>query len=114
MGIRKNRLQPAFKNHEDGRIHIIDSFPFYIGSEPDINQMVIDEPSVSRRHAAVIRGRQTGNYDLQDLKSTNGTWIGQTPVTYDQPVRLEPGSQVRFAMKSYEFMILDYPFGENE
>lgn len=108
LGIRKDLLKPAFKSLDDGKIYVIKEFPFYIGSDPGINQMVINESSVSRRHAAVIRGRQTGNYDLQDLRSTNGTWVNQTMLSYEKPVRLEVGSVIRFAIKSYEFIMLDH------
>lgn len=109
LSIRRDMLKPAFRSLETGKVYVIDDFPYYIGSEAGSNQMHINEPSVSRRHAAVIRGRQTGNYDLQDLKSTNGTWVDKTPVTYENPVRLEKGNVVRFAAKSFEFIILDQP-----
>ena len=108
LGIRKDLLKPAFKSLDDGKIYVIKEFPFYIGSDPGINQMVINESSVSRRHAALMRGRQTGNYDLQDLRSTNGTWVNQTMLSYEKPVRLEVGSVVRFAIKSYEFIMMDH------
>ena len=107
LSIRKDMLKPAFRSVDSGKVHVIDVFPFYIGSEAAGNQLVIDEPSVSRRHAAVIRGRQTGNYDLQDLRSTNGTWVDQKPISYEHPVRLEKGNIVRFAKKNYEFIMLD-------
>jgi len=109
LGIRKDMLQPAFRSLDDGRIFVVNVFPYFIGSVADMNQMVIEEPSVSRRHAAVIRGRQTGHYELQDLKSTNGTWIEDVSLTYDKPVRLEPGMRVRFAGKGFEFIMLDRP-----
>ena len=39
----------------------------------DLNDMVLDEPGVSRRHAA-IRGDASG-YWLSDLDSRNGTFV---------------------------------------
>ena len=109
LGIRKDKLQPALRDKKSGRIYTIEEFPYYIGSESGSNQLVVAEPGVSRRHAAIVRGKQTGYYDLQDLCSTNGTWINQTSITYEKPVKLESGDEIRFAGESFEFLIRDYP-----
>ena len=44
----------------------------YIGSAPD-NDLVLDDPSVSRNHLK-IDGERTG-YRVRDLESKNGTWF---------------------------------------
>lgn len=114
LGIRKNMLQPALKNLDSGKISVINEFPYFIGSKEGINQLVIKDPAVSRRHAAIIRGKQTGYYDLQDLRSTNGTWVGELELIYEKPVKLEPGNRIRFANESFEFIMLDCPPGEKK
>jgi serine/threonine protein kinase len=53
------------------------SFPLagektHIGRGPD-NDIAIDNPEVSRRHACVTRG--PGGYSVEDLGSTNGTFV---------------------------------------
>src|SRR5512138_1872478 len=51
--------------------------PVTIGRLPD-NVMVIDNPAVSARHARVYKeGHQ---YVLEDLKSTNGTFVNDKPI----------------------------------
>ena len=40
---------------------------------------MIDDPTVSRRHASVIFS--VGQLHLADLDSTNGTWVDGAPVT---------------------------------
>ena len=51
--------------------------PISIGRLPD-NTIVIDNPAVSARHARVYReGHQ---YVLEDLKSTNGTFVNDRPI----------------------------------
>ena len=51
--------------------------PVTIGRMPD-NNLVIDNPAVSGRHARVY---QEGNhYVLEDLKSTNGTFVNDKPI----------------------------------
>jgi pSer/pThr/pTyr-binding forkhead associated (FHA) protein len=51
--------------------------PVTIGRLPD-NNMVIDNPAVSGRHARVYR--EGNHYVLEDLKSTNGTFVNDKPI----------------------------------
>jgi pSer/pThr/pTyr-binding forkhead associated (FHA) protein len=51
--------------------------PVSIGRLPD-NQMIIDNPAVSGRHARVYK--EGNHYVLEDLKSTNGTFVNDKPV----------------------------------
>jgi pSer/pThr/pTyr-binding forkhead associated (FHA) protein len=61
-----------------------------IGRAPS-NQIVVDHPSVSAHHAALLR---TGaSYSLKDLNSTNGTWINCDRVT---EAELKDGDTIRF------------------
>ena len=61
-----------------------------IGRAPS-NQIVIDHPTVSAQHAALLR---TGDsYSLKDLNSTNGTQINGNFVT---DAELKDGDTIRF------------------
>lgn len=51
--------------------------PVSIGRLPD-NVMTIDNPAVSGRHARVYK--EGDNYVLEDLKSTNGTFVNDRPI----------------------------------
>ena len=51
--------------------------PVSIGRLPD-NLLVIDNPAVSGRHARVYK--EGNHYVLEDLKSTNGTFVNDKPV----------------------------------
>ena len=53
--------------------------PLIIGRDGGLCQLVIDDPTVSRRHASVIFS--VGQLHLADLDSTNGTWVDGAPVT---------------------------------
>ena len=55
----------------------IGSHPVSIGRLPD-NAVVIDNPAVSGRHARVYR--EGNHYVLEDLKSTNGTFVNDQPI----------------------------------
>jgi pSer/pThr/pTyr-binding forkhead associated (FHA) protein len=51
--------------------------PVNIGRLPD-NTIVIDNPAVSGRHARVFR--EGNHYVVEDLKSTNGTFVNEKPI----------------------------------
>ena len=60
--------------------------------------LVIEDPQVSRRHAAV---RPAGDaLEIEDLGSLNGTWVNGARVT--GKVRLALGDQVRVGDSSFE------------
>jgi hypothetical protein len=61
--------------------------------------VVLTDPSVSRRHAC-LRFRD-GTWMLQDLDSLNGTWVNDVRVGRCQ---LRPGDQVEFAG---EYLLVD-------
>ena len=53
--------------------------------------VVLDEQFVSQRHARMFR--RDGEVFVEDLGSTNGTWVNGERVTGQRPVR--PGDQVQ-------------------
>jgi DNA-binding NtrC family response regulator len=54
------------------------------------NDLVIDDPTVSRRHLSVRRG-ETG-LEVRDLESTNGVFVGTTRI---REALIEPGTRLR-------------------
>ncbi|HUF04121.1 MAG TPA: FHA domain-containing protein [Aridibacter sp.] len=59
------------------------------------NDIVIDDPSVSKVHASVALGR-SGGIVMADTGSTNGTFIGESRMPYGKATPLSEGSKVRF------------------
>ena len=55
----------------------LDAYPISIGRLPD-NTIVVDNPAVSGRHARVFREGE--HYVVEDLKSTNGTFVNEKPI----------------------------------
>jgi predicted component of type VI protein secretion system len=55
----------------------VGTHPVSIGRLPD-NHIVIDNPAVSGRHARVFR--EGNHYVVEDLKSTNGTFVNDKPI----------------------------------
>ena len=70
------RLTLKFDNREL-QACALDAHPISIGRLPD-NTIVVDNPAVSGRHARVFR--EGDHYVVEDLKSTNGTFINDKPV----------------------------------
>jgi hypothetical protein len=64
--------------------------PVLIGRAPE-STLVLDDDYASARHARIYT--QDGEWFVEDLGSTNGTFIGPNRLT--QPVRLEAGVAVR-------------------
>jgi hypothetical protein len=62
-----------------------------IGRGP-MNEIVLTDPEISRRHAQIIR--QGENYAIEDLGSTNGTFVNQLRVTALTP--LNHGDNIDF------------------
>jgi pSer/pThr/pTyr-binding forkhead associated (FHA) protein len=61
-----------------------------IGRAPD-STLVIDDDYASSRHARLYAG--DGGWIVEDLGSTNGTWIDRTRIT--SPTVLPPGAALR-------------------
>jgi pSer/pThr/pTyr-binding forkhead associated (FHA) protein len=72
---------------------------FFIGGNGPIeigkaatNQIIFEGNTVSRRHCALVRSGNAGDWELRDLKSTNGLYINGGRI--DRQV-LRPGSAIR-------------------
>ncbi|MGI9518123.1 MAG: SpoIIE family protein phosphatase [Pirellulaceae bacterium] len=86
--------------NEDGvdqRINLNDDV-VTIGRHPDCG-IVIDDPSVSRKHAQVVQ--QNGKYLIEDLKSRNGTFLNRRMI--QQSTRLLSGDQIRICDALFTF-----------
>jgi hypothetical protein len=68
-------------DHDDGQL--------LVGRDPDACDVVLEHPTVSRKHAQLHH--RDGAWVLQDLDSTNGTTINGKRVVRS---RLEPGDRV--------------------
>jgi ABC-type multidrug transport system ATPase subunit/pSer/pThr/pTyr-binding forkhead associated (FHA) protein len=66
------------------------------------NELVLDAPNVSRRHARLQR--VDGSYELMDLGSANGTLVGGREIEPRTPIRISPGA--RFSVGPYEVEVL--------
>lgn len=78
LGLYASKKEAALIQLETGKRFTLKGETIYIGRQ-DNNNLVIDDPSVSRRHARL--DREGPSYIITDLGSTNGTQINQIPIT---------------------------------
>jgi pSer/pThr/pTyr-binding forkhead associated (FHA) protein len=74
-----------------------------IGREDPISEVFPDldltscggmEKGVSRRHA--VMHRSDGGYTIEDMGSTNGTYVNRKRIQPNVPQQVQPGDEVRF------------------
>lgn len=82
----------------------LETFPFYIGSQAG-TQYDPGRNGISRLHAVI--DRKDGKYWIQDLNSTNGTWLnGQGLLPHESRV-IQNGDRIVMAELDYEFRAFD-------
>src|SRR5207253_681028 len=88
---------------ELGKRAAIGRSAFQIGRSSK-NELPIDQESVSRHHARITSStsQQKSGYWIEDLGSTNGTWINDERVTAKRP--LKDGDQIRVGRSILKFM----------
>lgn len=85
-----------------GRNFKIDVPVFLVGSQDGEANGVIFTSSVSRHHALIYREEE--NYFIEDLNSTNGTYLNGEALGYKEKVPLSKNDKVRFADEAYRFV----------
>lgn len=76
-----------------------------IGRDRD-NDVVILRAQISSHHLEISAG--PGGFEVQDLKSTNGTWINQTRVR--APLHLGPEDRIRIPQLTIEAAWAPFPY----
>ncbi len=79
---------------------ILDTFPFTIGKNPS-NLLTINNPLVSRSHARILKNNDT--FFIEDLNSSNGTKINDTPIASYTLTEINSGDIISFADLTYIF-----------
>ncbi|HNJ40498.1 MAG TPA: FHA domain-containing serine/threonine-protein kinase [Acidobacteriota bacterium] len=75
--------------------HLIGRTDMYSGIFPEIDLTPFEkETKVSRRHATIYR--KGDQFYIEDLKSSNGTYVGNLRLTAHQPYLLQNGDELQF------------------
>lgn len=79
----------------------IEGAEFLVGKNKDQVHGVIDARGVSRLHARIVR--ESDIYYIEDLNSTNGTYLNGVPLEYHQRMELCKDDHIRFGSEEYVF-----------
>ncbi len=75
---------------------------FVIGKNEKEVDGIIGSKSISRVHARLELSE--GIYYIEDLNSTNGTWLNGESLEYKEKQPIEPGDRIAFGEEEYIFM----------
>ncbi|KAG2446500.1 hypothetical protein HYH02_008491 [Chlamydomonas schloesseri] len=75
------------------------------GRVPELADVVLDHPSISRQHATAAWHPGRGVWLLTDLGSTHGTWVGEQRLAKNEPTELRPGVELRFAASTRRYKL---------
>lgn len=70
-------------------------FPCVIGKSARSCDLVVDSPVISRVHARIIE--QNNEYYIEDLNSTNHTYLNDVKINSHEVLRINEGDQISFA-----------------
>lgn len=60
---------------------------------------------ISGTHFRIMYESEESTFYIEDLGSTNGTWLGQTKLTVRVPLKLEDGSMIKVAREEVQFKV---------
>lgn len=101
LSVKKTEQYPSLISQKNGETVFLTKFPFYIGSLSGYMDFVIEQETVSRFHAKLIR--KENQILVVDLNSTNGTAVNGRGVGVQEQVPLCHGDCVMFAEEEYLF-----------
>ena len=79
----------------------------FIGSDPSLTAVPLEDPSVDRMHARLIR-QVDGDYLLKDQGSIAGTWVNYEEIP-NEGLLLTDGDHIHFGRAFFQFKRLNAP-----
>jgi len=77
----------------EGNLLAMDRDPIRVGRAAD-NDWSFNDSSVSNYHARGKKNKRGSGYEVEDLRSTNGTWVRERRIGGAEVI--DPGTKVRF------------------
>lgn len=97
-GLRGYLIYEGFDNYPNFQIQ---GDSCTIGKEAGV-ELLLDKETISRVHAKIEC--LENKYYIEDLNSTNGTFINEEPLIYKKRVQLKENDMIRFADVRYRFL----------
>ena len=90
------------RKNQQGHDFDVDKFPFTIGKLEGYVNAVINVPAVSRLHARIYQ-KPNGDYQIEDMNSTNGTFVNNQRMPPYTKAPLHVGDVIDLADEEFEF-----------
>lgn len=98
--------------NEAEKVIVLDSDEITIGRSAQQADVVVDQPTVGRLHARILRDEQ-GNLTLFDCDSETGTWIRYAPVG-KHGAQLHDGDLIQFGQEVFRFEQAKFAMRQHE
>ena len=85
-----------------GKIFPLQKTEIAIGREAG-SDVYINDVEVSRQHARLVS--QFGDYNLEDLDSTNGTFVNGQRISAERPLEIRTGDDIMFGAVRMRFLV---------
>ena len=83
----------------------INETPFIIGSYSSKCNYALSNKLISRMHIRITKEKSREAYFVEDLNSTNGTFINEDKIEPNQKVQMKDGDILKIAVMQYRFKI---------
>ena len=93
-------------------IYKLDQISNIIGRDTD-STIVLNHPSISKKHAKIDYDIQTNNAFLIDLNSTHGTYINDMKLNPNESIKIKSGDIISFGQSETKYIYLSY-YQKNE
>lgn len=99
----------SFETNEQGEFWVLRGGQLRVGRKDaaDGLAIAIEHPTVSSHHAILTLDPDGGLFQLEDLRSANGTLLNGRPIAGMGPRELRDGDHVRFGGFSATLKLLD-------
>lgn len=81
------------KKHGTETEHLIETFPYMIGKQKDLANLILNDVSVSRIHARLTT--EAGQVYVEDCNSTNGTYVNGVLLEKGEKIPIDIDDEIR-------------------
>merc|ERR1719471_197926 len=74
------------------------------GRHKDFADVILQHPSISRRHAVILHGK-SGNMYVMDCGSSHGTFVNKRKLSKETREALQEGDTIKFGASSREYVV---------
>lgn len=99
------KLNMTRQSEQVGSLSIQKKNCYVIGRNAPQCDIVVDHPSLSRRHAVILHHKDSGRVYVMDLKSTQGTWVNRRKLIPNLPTALTESCTLSFGTSSRVYQI---------